>query len=123
MASLGRIADVRFHQNPNLYWPFLWRLWYGSYLHFWTIYDSLRTVRKRRNAMGQYYEIVSIQRAEPPPDGKGSNWYCYVIAYDGRNPSTGYRQGSLKAVTSAVVEMIAQLNERHWKKRDREKKT
>jgi hypothetical protein len=68
--------------------------------------------------MGQYYEIVSIQRAEPPPDGNGSNWYCYVIAFDGSNTITGYRQGSLKAVTSGVVEMIAQLNERHWKKRN-----
>lgn len=73
--------------------------------------------------MGQCYEIVSIQRAETPPDGKGSNWYCYVIELDGSNTITGYRQGSLKAVTSGVEEMIAQLNERHWKKRDREKKT
>ena len=64
-------------------------------------------------ALGQYYEIVSVQRAEPPPDGKGSKWYCYVIAYDGSNTITGYRQGSLKAVTSGVEEMIAQLNERH----------
>lgn len=64
-------------------------------------------------ALGQLYEIVSVQRAEPPPDGKGSNWYCYVIAFDGSNTITGYRQGSLKAVTNGVVEMIAQLNERH----------
>ncbi len=67
--------------------------------------------------MGQYYEIVSIQRAEPPPDGKGPNWYRYVIAFEGSNSITGYRQGSLKAVTSGLVEMIAQLNERHWNKR------
>jgi hypothetical protein len=46
-----------------------------------------------------------------------------VIEFDGSNTITGYRQGSLKAVTSAVVEMITQLNERHWKKRDRDKKT
>jgi hypothetical protein len=72
--------------------------------------------------MGQCYEIISIQRAEPPPDGKGSNWYCYVIEFDGTNTITGRRQGSLKAVTSEVAEMTAQLNERHWKKRDRDKK-
>ena len=65
------------------------------------------------SAMGRYYEIVSIQRAEPPPGGKGSNWYCYVIAFEGTNTITGSRQGSLKAVTSGVEEMIAQLNERH----------
>ena len=69
--------------------------------------------------MGQNYEIVSIQRAEPPPDGKGSNWYRYEIAFEGSNSITGCRHGSLKAVTSGVVEMVAQLNERHWNKRGR----
>jgi len=71
------------------------------------------------SATGQHYEIVSIQRAEPPPDGQGSNWYHYVIAFEGCTSITGYRQGSLKAVTSGLIEMIAQLNERHWKKRGR----
>ncbi len=75
------------------------------------------------SALEQPYEIVSVRRAEPPPGGKGSNRYRYVIAFEGSNSITGYRQGSLKAVTSGIVEMIAQLNERHWKKRDREKKT
>jgi len=69
--------------------------------------------------MGQYYEIVSIQPAETPSGGKGSNWYRYVIAFEGSNSITGYRKGSLKAVTSGVVEMIARLNERHWHKRGR----
>ena len=70
-------------------------------------------------AMGQIYEIVSIQPAEPPSGGKGSNWFRYVIALEGKNTITGYRQGSLKNVTSGLVEMIAQLNERHCNKRDR----
>ena len=69
--------------------------------------------------MGQFYEIVSIQRAEPPPDGKGSNWHHYVIAYEGSNTITGCRAGSLNAVTSGVVEMVAQLNERHKHNRGR----
>jgi hypothetical protein len=69
--------------------------------------------------MGQYYELVSIQRAEPPPDGKGANWYRYVIAFEGSNTITGCRQGSLKAVTNGLVEMIALLNERHRHKRGR----
>jgi hypothetical protein len=69
--------------------------------------------------MEQHYELVSIDRAEPPPGAKGSNWYRYVIAFEGSNTITGCRQGSLKAVTSGMVEMIAQLNERHWKKRGR----
>jgi len=72
--------------------------------------------------MGQFYEIVSIKRAEPPPGAEGSNWYRYVIAFEGTDTIHGCRQGSLKAVTSAVDEIIVQLNERHSKKRGREKK-
>jgi len=67
--------------------------------------------------MGQFYEIVSIERAEPPAGGKGSNWYRYVIAFEGNNSIIGCRQGSVRAVTSSVVDMIALLNERHFKKR------
>ncbi len=63
--------------------------------------------------MGQHYEIVSIKRAEPPPNGQGSIWYRYVIAYEGSNSITGYRQGGLKAVTRAVEEIVNKLNERH----------
>jgi len=64
------------------------------------------------SAMEQPYEIVSVQRAEPPPRGKGSNWYSYVIAFEGTNNIHGCRQGGLKAVTRAVEEIVAQLNER-----------
>ena len=73
--------------------------------------------------MGQSYEIVSIQRAESPPGAESSNWYGYVIAFAGTKTVHGCRQGSLKDVTSAVEELVEQLNERHWKKRAREKKT
>ena len=64
-------------------------------------------------AMAQAYEIVSIQRAEPPPGGKGFNWYSYVIAFEGSNTIHGCRQGGLKAVTRVVEELVAHLNERH----------
>ena len=64
-------------------------------------------------AMEQPYEIVSLRRAEPPPGGKGPNWYSYVIAFEGRNNIHGCRQGGLKAVTRAMEEIVAQLNERH----------
>ena len=63
------------------------------------------------------YEIVSITRAEPPPNAEGANWYRYVIASDDTNTIQGCRQGSLKAVTSAVEAIVGQLNERHAKKR------
>ena len=63
-------------------------------------------------AMEQPYEIVSLRRAEPPPGGKGPNWYSYVIAFEGTNNIHGCRRGGLKAVTRAVEEFVAQLNER-----------
>ncbi len=62
--------------------------------------------------MGQPYQIVSVRRADPPPGGKGSYWYRYVIAFEGTNTIHGCRQGGLKAVTRAVGEMVAQMNER-----------
>ncbi len=61
----------------------------------------------------QPYEIVSVRRAKAPPGGKGSNWYCYVIAFEGTKTIHGCRQGGLKAVTREVEEIVAQLNERH----------
>ncbi len=65
------------------------------------------------SALGQPYEIVSVQRAEPPPGAEGPNWYSYVIAFEGTDNIHGCRQGGLKAVTRAVEEIVAQLNERH----------
>ncbi len=65
-------------------------------------------------ALEQPYEIVSVRRAKPPPGVEGSNWHQYVIAFEGRNTIHGYIQGNLKAVTRAVEEIVAQLNEKHW---------
>lgn len=69
------------------------------------------------------YEIISIKRAEPPPNTEGSDWYEYVIAADETNTINGCRQGTLKAVTSAVEAIVDQLNERHAKKRKKVKKS
>ena len=48
-----------------------------------------------------------------------SNWYKYVISFEGNTNLQGYRQGSLAAVTESVEEFVAQLNERHMGKRGR----
>ena len=68
--------------------------------------------------MGQPYEIVSVQRAEPPPGVEGSDWYRYVITQVS-NTINGCRQGDLEAVTLAVEEIVVQLNERRLGKRGR----
>ncbi len=70
-------------------------------------------------ALEQPYEIVSVRRATPPPGTEGSYWYRYVIAFEGTNTIHGCRQGGLKAVTRAVEEIVAQLNERRLSKTSR----
>ncbi len=64
------------------------------------------------------YGIVSIKRTDAPAGTEGKNWYNYVIS-QGPNIIQGYRQGSLKAVTEAVEEVVGQLNERRMGKRGR----
>jgi len=71
------------------------------------------------SAMARPYQIVSVRRAKAPPGGKGSNWYRYVIAFEGANTIHGCRQGGLKVVTRAVEEIVAHLNERHSTKPSR----
>ncbi len=65
--------------KPNLFLRTLNWLWLGV--------DGFR--EKTIQAMGQYYEIVSIRQTEPPPDGKSSNWYRYVITFEGSISITG----------------------------------
>ena len=67
----------------------------------------------------QSYKLVSVRRAERPTGTKGSNWHRNVIAFGGSNSIQGCRQGELNVVTAAVEEMVAQLNERHGRKRGR----
>ena len=71
--------------------------------------------------MEQVYEIVSIRRSGPPPGAKGANWHHYVLAFEGTESIHGCRQGKLKDVIKAVEEIVAQLNERHCNKRNRDK--
>ncbi len=68
------------------------------------------------SALARPYQIVSIRRAVPPSGAEGSYWYRYVIAFEGTNTIHGGRQEGLKAVTRAVDEIVAQLNERHLSK-------
>jgi hypothetical protein len=77
------------------------------------------TMTDETSTIGSHYEIISVRRTEPPSGVEGSNWYKYVIAFEGSNTLDGYQKGSLGAVTKAVEEFVAQLNERHMGKRGR----
>jgi hypothetical protein len=72
--------------------------------------------------MENSYEISSIKRSEDAPDREPAEWYDYVIAFRGVDAVNGRRPGSLKEVTSAVNEIVGQLNERHCKKSGKAKK-
>ena len=67
----------------------------------------------------QSYEMVSIVPTECPPGTEGSDWYRYVISFEGSESIEGCRQGSLAVVTEAVEEIVAQLNLRHKGKHGR----
>ncbi len=69
----------------------------------------------RYDVMGQFYEIVSLRRVGSPPGAKGANWHRYVIAFNGAETINGHRQGRIKEVTKEVEEIVAQLNQRHYK--------
>lgn len=64
------------------------------------------------------YELLSVQRADAPDGGQGSDWGCYKIA-QGSNIITGYRQGTLAAIKAAAEEIVTALNERRSPKRGR----
>ncbi len=69
--------------------------------------------------MTQSYEIVLVRRVAPPLGAEGTFWCRYVIAFEGTDTIHGSRQGGLKAVTKAVEEIVALMNERHlghWSK-------
>jgi len=69
-------------------------------------------------AVIQPYEIVSVKRTDPPEGTEGTGWHHYVITQGG-NQISGFRQGTLKGVTTAVEEIVVQLNERQLGKRGR----
>ena len=70
------------------------------------------------SGLAEPFEIVSVKRSEPPQGLEGADWYRYIIGR-GVNTINGHRQGSLSAVTTAVEEITAQLNERRLGKRGR----
>ena len=57
------------------------------------------------------YLLVSVLAVPTPAGVTGSSWHRYEIR-QGSNHIVGYRQGGVERVTTAVEELVAQLNER-----------
>ena len=67
---------------------------------------------------GDPFELISIEKTEPPAGADGSNWHRYVIT-QGESPIVGYRQGTQRNVRLAIEEIVVQLNERRLGTRGR----
>jgi hypothetical protein len=64
------------------------------------------------------YRLVSIREARAPAGANGIEWHRYEII-QGPNTIVGYREGSIESVTTAVEEIVLQLNERRLDRRGR----
>jgi hypothetical protein len=64
------------------------------------------------------FQLDDVARAKAPDGGAGQDWFRYTIT-QGSNTITGYRQGSQRAVTKAVKEIVLELNARRNGKKGR----
>ena len=64
------------------------------------------------------YKLDQIEKSKAPDGGDGKDWFRYTIT-QGDNTITGYRQGSQRAVTKAVKQIVVDLNERRGGKKGR----
>ncbi|TDJ48263.1 MAG: hypothetical protein E2O52_01210 [Gammaproteobacteria bacterium] len=64
------------------------------------------------------YQLEHIEKAGAPNGCTGKDWFRYTIT-QGVNKITGYKQGSQRAVTKSVKEIVLELNERRAGKKGR----
>jgi len=64
------------------------------------------------------YQLDGIEKAKAPNGGDGKDWFRYTIT-QGQNRITGYKQGSQRAVTKAIKQIVLDLNERRGGKKGR----
>jgi hypothetical protein len=57
------------------------------------------------------YEVVSVEKTDPPVGIDGGNWYRYVIALEGKT-IVGNRRGTLKQVTQYAKECAQNMSTR-----------
>ena len=64
------------------------------------------------------YQLGQIEKAATPSGCDGKDWFSYTIT-QGMNTITGYKQGSQRAVTKEVKQIVTDLNERRGGKKGR----
>lgn len=64
------------------------------------------------------FQLDDVERTQAPDGGAGQSWFRYTIT-QGPNTITGYRQGSQRAVSKAVKDIVTELNERRNGKKGR----
>lgn len=57
------------------------------------------------------YQVVEVEKTDPPVGIEGGNWYRYVIALEGKT-IVGNRRGTLKQVTEYAKECARNLSTR-----------
>ncbi len=57
------------------------------------------------------YQVVTVEKTEPPVGIEDGNWYRYVIALEGET-IVGNRRGTLKQVTEYAEESAMNLSSR-----------
>jgi len=70
------------------------------------------------HVLEEAFQLGDIERAQAPDGGAGQSWFRYTIT-QGPNTITGYRQGSQRAVSKAVKDIVFELNERRNGKKGR----
>lgn len=63
------------------------------------------------NIVGKQYQIISVEKTEPPEGMPEGNWHRYVIERGG-STIQGYQLGTLKSVKAYVEGFVKELNER-----------
>ena len=68
--------------------------------------------------MAHSYQLGGIEKAATPSGCAGKDWHQYTIT-QGVNTITGFKQGSQRAVTKEVKQIVLDLNERRGGKKGR----
>lgn len=70
------------------------------------------TVVKDAISRDKTYQLVEVEKTDPPAGIEGGSWYRYVIALEGES-IVGNRSGTLKQVTEYATECAENLSARY----------